>query len=130
VPETAALARNFRDEAASIWEAQKQSNEAATITAVATAGFLSLDALCNGMESKGVQYISDAVDMGTSMGLFGVDSVGSSARSWLDNYQDWIRAASQTAWGIFVWTRQVNPPLFHFSPYSLWILSLEEEVKC
>jgi hypothetical protein len=72
---------------------------------VAAANLLSLEAFCSGREGRGVGYLRSAIRMGSCMGLFGVASGTSSARSWLNNYEDWIRAASQTAWGSFVWAR-------------------------
>lgn len=38
--------------------------------------------------------------MGKNLGLFGVSDAGS-AKQWLQNHHDWIRAASHTAWGVF-----------------------------
>ena len=72
------------------------------LTTVAATQFMSLAALCDGKDSQGLFHMKKGIAMGKDMGLFGV-SEGDSAQQWLDHHTNWIRAASQTAWGVFNW---------------------------
>jgi len=53
-----------------------------------------------GVDAQSMEFLRDGLAMGKMMGLFGVPP-GGSASGWLDHHADWIKAASQTAWGVF-----------------------------
>lgn len=71
-----------------------------TLTSVACTHLLSLTATSHGKHDLASQYLSDSINMGRRMGLYGATEDGS-AKQWLDNHQEWIRSASHTAWGAY-----------------------------
>ena len=79
-----------------------QEGEAPLLTTVAATQLMSIAALCEGKDSQGLFYMKKGIALGKSMGLFGVPGSGS-AQQWHDYRETWIRAASQTAWGVFNW---------------------------
>ena len=93
----------FWDRAEQLWA---DGQEAPLLTTVAATQFLSIAALCHGKDAQGLFYMKKGVAMGKRMGIFGVSKDGS-AQEWLDNHVNWIRAASQTAWGVFNWVTYV-----------------------
>lgn len=95
-----ALVEPFCREAERIWELE--GRELLPINMVA-AQFLSLAYLVRGKDHAVLKYISEAVRIGTAMGLFGVEeSIAQSRIGHLSPEQ--LRAISYSAWGIFNWT--------------------------
>ena len=79
-----------------------QEEDIPLLTTVAATQFMSMAALCDGRDRQGLAYMKKGITMGKNMGLFGVPESGS-AQQWLDHHENWIRAASRTAWGVFNW---------------------------
>jgi hypothetical protein len=123
-PEAAGLGLLFYGEASRHWQTEKATN---TLTATAAAQFLSLVATCYGKDEEAVEYVKAGIEMGERMGLFGVHLEAASASKWLDDHQDWVRAASHTAWGIFCWVTYVcsSHPSRHWANMSLSIYQQE-----
>lgn len=67
---------------------------------------MSIMAFCHDKHEQSAKYLNEGIEMGKSMGLFGVRK-DASAQLWLNDDVDWIRAASHTAWGVFNWTTSV-----------------------
>ena len=80
-----------------------------TLTAVAALQLLCIAALGFGQDRLGHEFLRKSVRIGTSMGLFGVETELESAATWLDSMEHWNRAASYTAWGVYNWVSFVNP---------------------
>ncbi|KAI2469298.1 hypothetical protein F4781DRAFT_422071 [Annulohypoxylon bovei var. microspora] len=99
-PEAKALLLAFEAEAERLWQIEKLSN---TLTAVAAAQLLTSTSACRGRDDFANQCLSEGIEMGKRMGLFGVTSEMVSASNWMDHHQNWIRAACHTSWGIFSW---------------------------
>jgi hypothetical protein len=87
----------FFEEAVKRFEDTKHRN---TLTAIATSYLVSYHATCRGNQELASRFLSEAIAMGRRMGLYGATEE-SSAKHWLDNHHDWIRAASHTAWGAY-----------------------------
>jgi hypothetical protein len=73
-----------------------------TLTACASLQLLCFSALSFGLHSDSLKYLRKGVKIGKAMGLFDVQ-FEQSANTWIANDQDWKRAASYTAWGVFNW---------------------------
>jgi hypothetical protein len=74
-----------------------------TLTACAALQFMCLSATGLGLDQDALNYLRQSVKIGKAMGLFGVCSEAESATAWLGDQEDWRRAASYTAWGVFNW---------------------------
>jgi len=83
--------------------------ELSTLTSVVALQFLCIAALGYGQDLLGLQFLRQSTQMGVDMGLFGVSSELESATVWLDDDEEWIRAASYTAWGVYNWVSSVTP---------------------
>ncbi|KAF9875312.1 hypothetical protein CkaCkLH20_07132 [Colletotrichum karsti] len=74
-----------------------------TLTTVVALLLIGVSNVLDGKDKEGLQFQRECVKVGKLMGLFGVKTSESSAMSWLTGYDDWTRAASYTAWGVFNW---------------------------
>ncbi|CAJ2506123.1 Uu.00g002530.m01.CDS01 [Anthostomella pinea] len=92
------LSPDFEKEAVECWATEKHTN---TLTAAAAAQLLSNVSAFRGRHEFSVECEEEGIRMGTRMGLFGVRSEYDSAMTWLDDHDDWLRAACHTSWGIF-----------------------------
>lgn len=104
--EAAALSIAFFNESQKIYEQETQLN---TLTAAAALQLLSMTATTYGKEETALKFLREGVNLGKRMGLFDVRLERESALLWLDDHEDWKRAASYTAWGIFNWVAFVSP---------------------
>lgn len=77
------------------WNDEEHRN---TLTSVAAAYLLSMTATSHCKDDVAIHYLKEAIAMGHRMGLYGAIEE-ESAKTWLDNHHNWIRAASHTAWG-------------------------------
>jgi hypothetical protein len=82
-----------------------------TLTACAAFQLLSISTICLGLNDDSLKYLRISVNIGKRMGLFSAHSQSESAEIWLADHQDWRRAASYTAWGVFNWVVYVCLPL-------------------
>ncbi|KAH8125656.1 hypothetical protein LI328DRAFT_151772 [Trichoderma asperelloides] len=82
--------------------------ELVTLTTVSALQFLCIAAMGYGKDRLALQFLRQSVKIGTSMGLFGVVAEQKTASAWLGDHEDWIRAASYTAWGIFNWVSLIG----------------------
>jgi hypothetical protein len=79
-----------------------------TLTTVAALQLLCLSCCMLGFWDDASTYVRRGVQIGTRMGLFGVQSTCESANAWLADHEDWSRAASYTAWGVYTWVVYVS----------------------
>jgi hypothetical protein len=80
-----------------------------TLTACSALQLLCLSATGFGLDNDALTYFKQSVKIGKAMGLFGVYSEAESANTWLVDQEDWRRAASYTAWGVFNFVTYVFP---------------------
>jgi hypothetical protein len=79
-----------------------------TLTTCAALQILSMSSGSWGLPVEALKYLRESVNIGKRMGLFGIHSEAESANTWLADNQDWRRAASYTAWGVFNWVLYVS----------------------
>nr|XP_036587345.1 C6 transcription factor [Colletotrichum truncatum]KAF6798287.1 C6 transcription factor [Colletotrichum truncatum] len=92
-----------------------------TLTTMAALQLLNMTASAYNKHDLSFQLTQESLTLGRLMGLFNVRTEEESARSWLEDHNDWIRAASYTSWGVFNWVSLVTSgagsefalPLFH-----------------
>lgn len=84
--------------------------ELSTLTAVAALQLLCIAAMGYGRDRLALGFLRQSVRTGIRMGLFGVSSELGSASMWLGDLEDWSRAASYTAWGVYNWVSSVTHP--------------------
>lgn len=99
-PNMPSLSVAFLNEANRVLSRETHLN---TLTTCAALQMLSLSAICLGLHADSSRYFKESVKIGKRMGLFGVHSEAESANVWLADDDDWRRAASYTAWGVFNW---------------------------
>lgn len=102
--EAQGFASSFRAEAERLWLTERHRD---TVLNMATAQFLSLAYIGQGRDHAVLMYLAEASDMGTRMGLFGVDTVTGPRFSELTPN---VRSAHKYAsWGVFNWIMQAIP---------------------
>ena len=69
-----------------------------------------MTAVTHGRDEVAAEYLRQGVSIGQRMGLFDAGSRGASAAWWLEGHDDWTKAASYTAWGVFNWAALVKLP--------------------
>jgi hypothetical protein len=74
-----------------------------TLTACASLQLLCIGSVTLGANDDALGYLRQGVKIGKGMGLFNARSESQSANTWLDDDEDWRRATSYTAWGVFNW---------------------------
>ncbi|KAK7421280.1 hypothetical protein QQZ08_009996 [Neonectria magnoliae] len=94
-----ALVNAFCAEAESLWETERTSPSTLNMAA---ALFLSFGYLVQGKNHVVLAYMSEAIRMGTHLGLFGVDRDVAGART-AKMTAEQAKAASHTTWGVFNW---------------------------
>ncbi|KAG8162117.1 hypothetical protein KVR01_007882 [Diaporthe batatas] len=101
-PTTAALSHAFFNEAQQLHEQESTSNPQYqfAIPNIAATQLLSLAATCNGRNGLAMKYLAEGIELAHQNGLLAVDKKAS-ARNWLDDHIDYVKAASHTAWGTF-----------------------------
>ncbi|KXJ88036.1 hypothetical protein Micbo1qcDRAFT_197616 [Microdochium bolleyi] len=106
VPAPAALSSLLFREAERLWAAAAAlaTHEKNTLTSVAALQLMSMTATTRGDEDAAQRYAEAGCALGRLMGLFDVASAEGSAAAWAGRHDDWLRAASFTAWGTFNWT--------------------------
>lgn len=67
---------------------------------IAATQLLSLAATCHGRNELALKYLVEGIELAHQNGLLAV-AKRLSARNWLDDHVDHVRAASHTAWGTF-----------------------------
>lgn len=67
---------------------------------IAATQLLSLAANCHGRNELALEYMVEGIDLAHQNGLLAVGKTHS-ARNWLDDHVDHVKAASHTAWGTF-----------------------------
>ncbi|TEA10011.1 Nitrogen assimilation transcription factor nirA [Colletotrichum sidae] len=81
-----------------------------TLTTIAALQLLSICAAAFGRDELSLRLMREGTRLGRAMGLFDANNAQESAQSWLTGFEDWMRAASYTAWGVFNWTSSVLAP--------------------
>lgn len=94
------LVEPFCEEAERLWKLEGGQMSAINMVA---AQFLSLAYLARGKDGAVLRYLAEAVRIGTSMGLFGVEPTVAQQRMGPLSPEA-VRATSYSAWGIFNWT--------------------------
>lgn len=89
-------------EADRLWTARAAHHN--TLTSVAASQLMSMTAAAHDDEDASRRYATAGCGLGRLMGLFDVSSAQHSAAAWASRHEDWLRAASSTAWGAFNWT--------------------------
>ncbi|KAH8747933.1 hypothetical protein F5883DRAFT_622431 [Diaporthe sp. PMI_573] len=67
---------------------------------IAATQLLSLAATCHGRNALAMKYLAEGIELAHQNGLLAVGRK-ESARNWLDDHVDYVKAASHTAWGTF-----------------------------
>ena len=94
--EAQSLASSFRREVERLWRAERDND---TILNMATVQFLSLAYIGQGRDHAVLLYLAEASNMGTRMGLFGVDRAAGKTLAGLTS--DARSAYKYTSWGVF-----------------------------
>lgn len=94
--EAQSLASSFRTEAERLWQTERDHD---TILDMATAQFLSLAYIGQGRDHAVLAYLAESSNMGTRMGLFGVESAMTEKLAGLTS--DTRSAHIYTSWGVF-----------------------------
>ncbi|KAH6649087.1 hypothetical protein BKA67DRAFT_576722 [Truncatella angustata] len=103
-------ARQFCAKAERLWTVEKNCD---SLLNMAGAQLLSLASMANGKDYRMLDYTKVAIQMGTRLGLFGLEE--NSTRNLNQDMSESLRSASSfTAWGIFNWT--VLTTLFYQQP--------------
>ncbi|KXJ84966.1 hypothetical protein Micbo1qcDRAFT_210305 [Microdochium bolleyi] len=89
-------------EADRLWAARAAHHN--TLTSVAALQLMSMAAGAHGDEDASRRHATAGCALGRLMGLFDVSLAQHSAAAWASRHEDWLRAASSTAWGAFNWT--------------------------
>jgi hypothetical protein len=98
--EAESLVDSFGDEASRLWE---EDSASMSITSLLAAQYMSLGYQFRGKDHAVLQYLAEAVRIGTAMGLFGVER--ETAQQRLGHLSaEQTKIASYAAWGIFNWT--------------------------
>lgn len=98
--EAESLVDSFGDEASRLWE---EDGASMSITSLLAAQYMSLGYQFRGKDHAVLQYLAEAVRIGTAMGLFGVER--ETAQQRLGHLSaEQTKIASYAAWGIFNWT--------------------------
>ncbi|KAI9148682.1 Nitrogen assimilation transcription factor nit-4 [Paramyrothecium foliicola] len=93
------LVDDFAAEAERLWASEGRSLR---LTDIIAAQYMSLSYQARGIDHAVLRYLSQAVDLGTSMGLFGVEQ--ETAQSRMGPLSPaLVRTTSYSAWGIFNW---------------------------
>jgi hypothetical protein len=93
------LVDDFATEAERLWASEGRSLR---LTDIIAAQYMSLSYQARGTGRAVLNYLSQAVELGTSMGLFGVEQ--EMARSIMGPLSPvLLRTTSYSAWGIFNW---------------------------
>lgn len=88
---------SFLEEAIRLWDEEQHRN---TLTTVAASHLITLTTSCHGQHDVSARFHEESITMSKRMGLYGATEEGC-AKQWLDNHQEWIRAASHTSWGAY-----------------------------
>ncbi|KAL1866839.1 hypothetical protein Daus18300_006542 [Diaporthe australafricana] len=101
-PETAVLSYAFFNEAERLHSEESTSNPQYqfAIPNIAATQLLSLAATCHGRNELATKYLAEGIELAHQNGLLAVGKKHS-ARNWLDDHVDYVKAASHTAWGTF-----------------------------
>ncbi|POS78990.1 hypothetical protein DHEL01_v202620 [Diaporthe helianthi] len=101
-PTTSALSYAFFNEARRMHREESTNNPQYqfAIPNIAATQLLSLAATCHGRNALAMRYMAEGIGLAEQNGLFAVDK-RASARNWLDDNLDHVKAASHTAWGTF-----------------------------
>ncbi|OPB46196.1 C6 transcription factor [Trichoderma guizhouense] len=100
----------FCEEAETLWKSERPAPSALTMVA---AQFLSFGYLVQGKDHAVLQYLSEALKIGTQLELFGVKPNVGDAR--LDNLTpEMAKATAYSAWGVFNWITLMG--LFYHQP--------------
>lgn len=84
-------------------EILRQETHPDTLTTTAALQLLCIGSATLGLNDDSLVYLKEGVKIGKRMGLFGTRPEAESANTWSAQSQDWRRAASYTAWGVFNW---------------------------
>ncbi|KAG6355116.1 hypothetical protein INS49_004197 [Diaporthe citri] len=100
--DTAALSHAFFNEAQRLHREESTGNPQYqfAIPNIAATQLLSLAATCHGRNELALRYLVEGIELAHQNGLLAVGKKHS-ARNWLDDHVDYVRAASHTAWGTF-----------------------------
>ncbi|KAK2596580.1 hypothetical protein N8I77_013462 [Diaporthe amygdali] len=100
--DTAVLSYAFFDEAQRLHEEENTGNPQYqfAIPHIAATQLLSLAATCHGRNELALRYMVEGIELAHENGLLAVGK-RHSARNWLDDHVDFVKAASHTAWGTF-----------------------------
>ncbi|KAH8747471.1 hypothetical protein F5883DRAFT_474402 [Diaporthe sp. PMI_573] len=101
-PNTATLSYAFFNEAQRLHSEESTGNPQYqfAIPNIAATQLLSLAATCHGRNELALSYLVEGIELAHQNGLLAVDKK-ESARNWLDDHVDYVKAASHTAWGTF-----------------------------
>ncbi|KAH8754767.1 hypothetical protein F5883DRAFT_431032, partial [Diaporthe sp. PMI_573] len=101
-PDTADLSYAFFNEAQQLHREESAGNPQYqfAIPNIAATQLLSLAAACHGRNELALRYLIEGIELAHQNGLVAVDRK-QSARNWLDDHVDYVKAASHTAWGTF-----------------------------
>jgi hypothetical protein len=104
------LVDDFADEAERLWASEGRSLR---LTDIIAAQYMSLSYQARGIDHAVLRYLSQAVELATSMGLFGVDQ--EMAQSIMGPLSPaLLRTTSYSAWGIFNWATSMA--IFYHQP--------------
>ncbi|KAJ0108827.1 c6 transcription factor [Diaporthe amygdali] len=100
--ETAVLSYAFFTEAERLHREESTGNPQYqfAIPNIAATQLLSLAATCHGRNELALRYLVEGIELAHQNGLLAVGKMHS-ARNWLDDHVDFVKAASHTAWGTF-----------------------------
>lgn len=100
--DTAALSYAFFNEAQRLHGEESTGNPQYqfAIPNIAATQLLSLAATCHGRNELALKYMVEGIELAHENGLLAVGKKFS-ARNWLDDHVDYVKAASHTAWGTF-----------------------------
>ncbi|KAH8746506.1 hypothetical protein F5883DRAFT_254093 [Diaporthe sp. PMI_573] len=99
---TASLSYAFFNEAQRLHREESTGNPQYqfAIPNIAATQLLSLAATCHGRNALAMKYLAEGIELAHQNGLLAVGRK-ESARNWLDDHVDYVKAASHTAWGTF-----------------------------
>lgn len=98
--EAESLVDSFGEEASRLWQ---EDGASVSIAKLLAAQYMSLGYQSRGKDHAVLQFLAEAVRIGTAMGLFGLEHESAQQRlGYLSAEQ--TKIASYAAWGIFNWT--------------------------
>lgn len=87
-------------EAGSLLTCESRSN---TLTTAAALQLLCMTAITYGRDDLSARYFHEGISIGTQLGLFNTSTDYTMTEVWLEADDEWKKAASYTAWGVFNW---------------------------